>query len=119
VTDIANLFVWRDRRVVVAAITGDIDISNARRLEAEILAEVDGDAAGLVVDLAGLSFLDGAGVHLLYNLSDRMRGRGLGFAIVVDGDSAPRRVLDLSGERPRTWMHSSEDDAVRAVLGSP
>ena len=110
-TDIASLFVWRRHRVMIAAITGEIDISNARELEAAILAELDGDAAGLVLDLGGLSFLDAAGVHLLYRLSDR----GLPFAIVIADDSPPRRVLALSGDRPETWMHPSEDEAVRAV----
>jgi anti-anti-sigma factor len=111
VTDIASLFVWRDRRVVIAAITGEIDISNARQLESAIASELDGDAAGLVVDLGGLTFIDGAGVHLLYRLCNR----GLPFAVVVADDSPPRRVLDLSGERASTWMHATEDDAVRAV----
>jgi anti-anti-sigma factor len=116
VTDIASLFVWRERRGVIAAITGEIDISNARELETAILGELDADVAGLVVDLGGLSFLDGSGVHLLYRLSDRVRGRGLGFALVIDSDSPPRRVLDLSGERPRGWLHAREADAVDAVL---
>jgi anti-anti-sigma factor len=116
VSDIASLFVWRRRRVVVAAITGEIDISNAGELEAAIVSELDMDAAGLVIDLAGLSFLDGSGVHLLYALSDRLRGRGLGFALVLVGDSPPRRVLDLAGSRPVSWIHSTEDDALRAVL---
>lgn len=114
-SDIASLFVWHRRRVVVAAITGEIDISNARELETAIVSELDADAAGLVIDLAGLGFLDGSGVHLLYRLSDRLRGRGLGFAVVL-GDSPPRRVLALTGTRPESWIHATEDDALRAVV---
>jgi anti-sigma B factor antagonist len=116
VSDIASLFVWRRRGVVVAAITGEIDISNAGELETAIVGELDADAAGLVLDLAGLGFLDGSGVHLLYRLSDRLRGRGLGFALVLPEDSPPHRVLALSGTRPQGWIHASEDDALRAVL---
>jgi anti-sigma B factor antagonist len=116
VTDIASLFVWRRRRVVVAAITGEIDISNARTLESAIVGELDAEVVGLVVDLGGLSFLDGSGVHLIYRLSDRLRGRGLGFALVVAGDSPPRRVLELTGPRPVRWIHATEDDAIAAVL---
>jgi hypothetical protein len=26
-------------------------------------------------------------------------------------------VLDLAGERPTAWIHATEDDALRAVLG--
>jgi anti-anti-sigma factor len=113
VTDIASLFVWRRGPVLVIAITGEIDISNARELEAEIAAELpDGDPR-LVIDLGGLTFLDAAGVHLLYRLGDRVPH----FALVLAGDGTPRRVLELSGSRPRRWMHASEDEAVRAVSG--
>ena len=109
-TDIASLFVWRRHDVLVAAITGEVDISNARDLEREILAEVG--PAGLVVDLGGLGFMDGAGVHLLYALADQVRR----FAIVLPEDSFAQRVLDLSGPRPRRWTHRTEDDAIDAVL---
>jgi stage II sporulation protein AA (anti-sigma F factor antagonist) len=111
VTDIASLFVWRRGHVVVVAITGEVDISNARELETEIVAALpDGDGR-LVIDLGGLTFLDAAGVHLLYRLGDRVPH----FALIVASDSTPWRVLELSGTRPRRWMHTSEDDAVRAV----
>jgi anti-sigma B factor antagonist len=117
VSDIASLFTWRRHGVLVAAITGEIDISNARSLESTIVDVLGSDSAGLVVDLAGLSFLDGSGAHLLYALSDRLRGRGLGFAIVLpEATSPPRRVLDLSGPRPAHWIHPTEDDAITAVL---
>jgi anti-anti-sigma factor len=109
VNDIASLFVWRRGDVVVAAITGEVDISNAARLEREILAEADG--RGLVIDLGGLGFLDGAGVHLLYALADRVPR----FAIVLREGSFAERVLKLSGPRPRRWIHRTEDDALQAV----
>jgi anti-anti-sigma factor len=117
VTEIASLFVWRRRRVVIVAIAGEIDISNAREVESAIVAELDPDIAGLVIDLAGLGFLDGSGVHLLFALSDRLRGRGLGFALVIEAHSPPRRVLELAGPRPARWIHATEDDAIAAILG--
>jgi anti-anti-sigma factor len=108
VTDIASLFMWRRGHVAVAAITGEVDISNARQLEAAIAAELDGDVTGLVLDLGGLSFLDAAGVHLVQRLSRRVGG----FALVAGDDSPPQRVLDLAGEHR---VHPTEEDAVRAV----
>jgi stage II sporulation protein AA (anti-sigma F factor antagonist) len=112
VTDIASLFVWRRSGVVIVAIAGEVDISNARELHDQIAAELAGDDA-LVVDLGGLSFLDAAGVHLLYALADRVRR----FAIVLPEDSFSQRVLDLSGPRPRRWSYRTEDEAIAAVLG--
>jgi anti-anti-sigma factor len=117
VTDIASLFVWRRRNVVVAAITGELDISNARGIERQIVTELGPESAGLVVDLAGLAFLDAAGVHLLFALSDRARRRGLGFALVLPDGTPPRRVLELAGPRPRGWIHATEDEAIDAALG--
>jgi anti-anti-sigma factor len=109
VTDIASLFVWRRHDVLVAAITGEVDISNARSLERQILTELEDTR--LVVDLGGLSFMDGAGVHLLYALADRVAR----FAIVLPEGSFVERVLELSGPRPRAWTHSTEDEAIDAV----
>ena len=92
-TDIASLFVWRRLDVLVAAITGEVDISNARSLERQITAELDAGADALVLDLAGLTFIDGSGVHLLFALSDRVRR----LAVVLPDGTPPRRVLDLAG----------------------
>jgi len=111
VTDIASLFVWRRHDVLVAAITGEVDISNARSLERQIAAELDEDADALVIDLAGLTFIDAAGVHLLFALSDRVRR----LAVVLPDGTPPRRVLDLAGPRAQRWIHATEDDALDAV----
>jgi anti-anti-sigma factor len=113
VSDLARLSTRRRGGIVIAAITGEIDISNARALERRIADALDPGIAGLVVDLTGLSFLDGSGAHLLYALDDRVNGR---FAIVLPASSAPARVLALSGPRPAHWMHRSEAEAVAAVL---
>jgi anti-anti-sigma factor len=116
VSDIASLFTWRHDGVVVAAITGEIDISNARGLERTIVDGLDAEAAGLVLDLGGLGFLDGSGVHLIYSLAERLHSRGRGFAIVLADATPPRRVLDLSGPRPARWIHPTEEEAVTAAL---
>jgi anti-anti-sigma factor len=118
-SDLANLFVWRHDRVVVAGVTGEIDVSNAAQLESAIAGELGRDTAGLVVDLAGLEFMDSSGVHLLFGLARRLAQRGLGFALVLPADRLPRRVLELSGPQPGRWMHTTEEAAIAAVLARP
>ena len=115
-TDLANLFVWRRDNVIVAGITGEVDVSNAQDLEDQIGAELSNASVGLVVDLGGLTFMDSSGVHLLFGLAQRLRYRNLGFAVVLPPASPPRRVLELSGPEPTRWIHDSEDDAIAAVL---
>jgi anti-anti-sigma factor len=114
-SDLANLFIWRRDDIVVAGVTGEIDVSNAADLERAVAAELPRDAAGLVMDLGGLEFMDSSGVHLLFHLAARLERRGLGFALVLAADSVPRRVLELSGQHARRWMHASEDAAIAAV----
>jgi anti-anti-sigma factor len=114
-TDLANLFVWQRDGVVVAGVTGEIDVSNAAELEREIAAELTRDTGGLVMDLGGLEFMDSSGVHLLFHLAHRLERRGLGFALVLPADSTPRRVLELSGPRAERWIHRTEEAAIAAV----
>jgi anti-anti-sigma factor len=115
-SELANLFVWRRDTVVVAGVTGEIDVSNAAQLERAIAGELDREAAGLVVDLGGLEFMDSSGVHMLFGLAHRLAQRGLGFALVVPPGSLPRRVLDLSGPEPERWMHPTEEEAIAALM---
>lgn len=117
-SELASVFVWRRESVVVAAITGEIDVSNSRHLEASIAGSIDDHAPGLVLDLAGLEFMDSSGVHMLFELARRMRVRRRGFALVMAEESAPRRVLQLSGPEPMQWVHPTEEAAIAAVLAT-
>jgi anti-anti-sigma factor len=119
VSELANVFVWRREGVVVAGVTGEIDVSNATDLERAIADELDDEATGLVVDLAGLEFMDSSGVHLLFGLARRLAERGLGFALVMPPESLPRRVLELSGPEPKGWLHATEEAAIAAALAGP
>jgi anti-anti-sigma factor len=114
-SDLANLFIWQRDDVVVAGVTGEVDVSNAAELERAVAAELTRDNAGLVMDLGGLEFMDSSGVHLLFHLARQLEQRGLGFALVLPADSIPRRVLELSGSRTRSWIHATEEAAIAAV----
>jgi anti-anti-sigma factor len=119
VSELASLFVWRRGEVVVAALTGELDVSNAAALEREIVLEVGNDAAGLVLDLAGLAFMDSSGVHLLFHLAERLAVRGRRLAAIAPIGGPARRVLELTGPEPRRWIHDDEDAALAAVLDEP
>jgi anti-anti-sigma factor len=118
VSDLASLFVWHRGEVVVAAITGEMDVSNAEALEQAIVPEVGNEAAGLVLDLAGLTFMDSSGMHLLFHLAERLAAGGRRLAVIAPAGGAPRRVLELSGPEAKGWIHDGEDAAIAAVLGA-
>lgn len=115
-SELANLFMWRREGVVVAGVTGELDVANAEALERAIAAEVPNDAPGLVLDLAGLSFMDSSGIHVLFHLARRLAEHDQRIAVIAPPGSAPRRVLELSGPEPQSWIHDLEDQAIAAVL---
>ena len=47
---------------------------------------------------------------------DRLRDRGLGFALVLPTPARRAACSTLSGARPARWIHATEDDAIGAVL---
>ncbi len=82
---------------VVAAVVGEIDMSNAEELARALADETPNDAHGLVLDLSRIDYLDSAGIHLLYRLRESVSARGLRLAIVVPKDSPVFDALRLAG----------------------
>lgn len=81
--------------LVIAAVRGEIDVSNATDIGRE-LTEVSNRALGLVVDLGQVGHLDSTGVALLYELHARLARRGQSLVVVAPVDGAARRVLELT-----------------------
>jgi anti-anti-sigma factor len=79
------------------AITGELDMEATFRLEPELDRLLDEpDLRRLECDLAGVSFVDSAGLGLLLALNERAQDRGIAFTVLRV--SAPvRRILDMSG----------------------
>jgi anti-anti-sigma factor len=92
---LGRLTLERDGDNVVAALEGEIDPSNARRLAAELLAGIPHEAMGVILDVSAVSFLDSSGVHLIFELAERLTGRQQSLVLVVPPDSPARRVLEI------------------------
>lgn len=89
--------------VVVARLSGEIDLSNARTVGEDLSAGVSNSALGLVIDLTAISYLDSSGVHLVFDLAERLRRRQQQLRVVVPEGAAVRRVLrivELDGTVP-------------------
>jgi anti-anti-sigma factor len=97
VSGLARLEVEEQGPARLLRIHGEIDVSNARELAAEIQAAVPNSTAELVVDLSQTTYLDSAGVQLLFQLAERLRIRRQSLRIVVPVDAPIRAVLELTG----------------------
>jgi anti-anti-sigma factor len=115
------LAVTHDDDLVVVALTGEIDLSNASELEVAILEAVPNGAGGLVLDASQLGYLDSSGVRLLLSVAGRLSWRGQGFALASPAGSRCRRVLSLAGVEGAFPIEGSVPDAtarLRADVGA-
>ena len=113
--ELATLRVRERSGIVMAAVEGEIDLSNAPFLRTELTAAVSNAAHGLLIDLTTLEFLDSSGVHMLYDIADRLATRQQRFAVVLPADAPPRRAVELSGVEPATWLFPDQSAALEAI----
>jgi len=83
--------------IVIAAVSGEIDLSNAARLTGNITGAVTNEATALIVDLSDVTFMDSAGVRMLLELAKRLEWRDQALRLMVPADSLIRKVLTVSG----------------------
>jgi anti-anti-sigma factor len=79
----------------VAAVDGEIDISNSIELETELSHAVPNDARGLVLDLSAVTFIDSSGIRTLFDLAARLGNHQQLLHLVLPEDSHLRRTLGL------------------------
>src|SRR4051795_8479597 len=84
-----------DEDIVVARVTGEIDLASAETVGGELAAAVPNRALGLIVDLSGTSYLDSSGVSLVFELAERLRRRQQQLRLVVPEGAPLRRVLRI------------------------
>ncbi|HZO77344.1 MAG TPA: STAS domain-containing protein [Solirubrobacteraceae bacterium] len=94
---LASLNVHRQGDIVYAEVHGDIDMSNAADLRQELSRMTPNDALGLVVDLRDVTYLDSAGIRLLYHLREDLRTGRQKLRLVIADGSAVTHTLVLAG----------------------
>jgi anti-anti-sigma factor len=101
--------------VVVARLIGEIDLSNARPIGSLVAGAVTNDASGVVLDLSDTTYLDSSGVHLIFELAERLSGRQQRLALAVPEGAQIRRVLDLVNVRAAIPVEVEVDAAAASV----
>ena len=75
----------------VLVVGGELDTSNAARLDTEVTALADAGANKIVFELSGLRFMDSAGIAVLLAASQA------GAVVVRRPSPAVRRILEVAG----------------------
>ena len=103
--------------VVVAGLSGEIDLSNAKLIGARAAGALANDAVGLVLDLSETTYLDSSGVHLVFDLAERLTSRQQRLVLVVPEGSRIRRVLDLVNVEALVPVATDRGTAMAAARG--
>ena len=104
--------------VVVARLRGEIDLSNARDVGDQLSAAIPNSALGLVIDLTATDYLDSSGVHLLFDLGERLGRRQQQLRVVVPEGAPIRRVLRIVELDESVPVVAAVDDAVASIRAS-
>lgn len=88
-------------------VSGEVDLSNVAAVMEAIASAVPGDAPRIALDLTRTTYLDSAGIAMLFRLAERLGHRRQELRLVVPQESAVRAVLELT-----------RVEAVIPVLGS-
>jgi anti-anti-sigma factor len=105
----ASVTIGEVQGVSVAIIQGDVDLAVVDRIDTEL--EPVPAAGALVLDLSDVSYLDSAGVHLLFKLAGRRQTAGGAMRLVATAGPV-RRVLELTGVEATLGVDDSVDEAV-------
>ena len=119
---LADLTIEERDGVAVAALAGEVDLSNAVEVGSAIEAAVENAAAGLVLDLSGTAYLDSSGIQLVFELARRLGRRQQCLRVVVPSEASIRRALELADVGavvPIVGEVETAVERVRAECGGP
>ena len=82
-SELAHLEMRRVGDTQLAAISGEVDLSNARPILDTVAASTPDDTSLVVLDLSATTYLDSAGIAALFRLAERLRIRRQDLRLVV------------------------------------
>jgi anti-sigma B factor antagonist len=83
--------------MVVAHVSGELDISNVNGIEQAILAATPNQVEAVLLDLSEVDYLDSAGIHLVYRLREKLQSRGQVLRLIIEEESPASDALRLAG----------------------
>jgi anti-anti-sigma factor len=112
VTSIIHISEERIDGTVVAILDGELDASSVGEVAIVLRRLVENRVLRVVVDLAEVSYLDSAGINLLYAVGGELSARQQQLHLVVVPGSPIERTLRIVGVDRAFPAHASRDAAL-------
>jgi anti-anti-sigma factor len=113
--DLITLTVEERGEVVVAHLSGELDLASAAYTGEKIEEAVPSSARGLVVDFTELEFIDSSGIAMLFNLARKLGGRRQELRVVAVPGKPVARVLDIVEFGRAAPIYADVDGAVSEI----
>jgi anti-anti-sigma factor len=116
--DLIGVEIEQKDDVVVARLSGELDISVAEPTGRKIADSLPSSALGVVVDMSALEFMDSSGVSMLFNLARRVGSHRPQLRVVAPAGRPVSRVLEIV-EFGRAAPVDADVDSAVAEIATP
>lgn len=103
-----------ESRSVIVAIEGELDIATAADLQEHIQSAVKDHGPWLILDMAGLEFMDSSGLNVIINAYRTVRELGGALALAALNERV-NKVVRLVGLHRQVPVHQTVATAVTAM----
>jgi anti-anti-sigma factor len=103
--------------VLVYTLSGVVDATAIPEISAELRKQMTPERSALVINMAGVTFLDSSAIGMLFDLATRLGRRRQGYAIAAPSDQPIRSVLGLAGLDAAVPIVETIPDAFAALAG--
>ena len=107
-----------DHDTVHAVIVGELDMSNAREITADLEQACAGTHA-LTLDIAAVTFLDNYGIAELFRLNSHLLRNGHRLRVITGRATPVARVLDLTGMSLVFTIEPHDEDRATGTARTP
>ena len=113
--DLIGVEIQQRDEVVVARLTGELDISVAEPTGRKIAQALPSSARGVVVDMSALEFMDSSGVSMLFGLARQVGSHRQQLCVVAPPGRPVSRVLEIVEFDRAAPVREDVDSAVELV----
>jgi anti-sigma B factor antagonist len=112
---IARIVDERHGDVPIVTVEGEIDASNAQEIADRMRVALSNQGNMLVVDLTPTTYIDSAGINVLFRLGVELRERQQELHVVVAAESPIARMLAIAGLERAVPTHATREAALARV----
>jgi anti-anti-sigma factor len=113
--DLVQLQIEERDDVVIASVSGELDLAGAPSTGEAIGEAVPTSARTLVVDFTKLEFIDSSGIAMLFNLARRLGARRQELRVVAPDGEPVSRVLEIVEFNRAAPVDQTLDEALAQV----